>query len=138
MWKIRNATVGDAAALHEIAESTFRETFAPFNTPEDMDLHCSRFFTLEAQARELADPAIETLVVDEPGGGSARFIAFAQLQSGAAPAGINARSPLEIRRFYVRSGFHGTGLAQALMTAAVGRARERGAGNEIELEEIHA
>ncbi len=128
MWKIRKAIGRDAAALHEIAESTFRETFGPFNTREDMDLHCSRFFTREAQARELADPAIETLVVDDPGPGSARLIAYAQLRSGPAPPAIDARSPLEIQRFYVRSGFRGTGLAQALMTAAVERAREHGAG----------
>lgn len=128
MWSVRKATPGDAAALHEIAESTFRETFGPFNTHEDMELHCSRFFTREAQAGDLADPAIETLVADDPAPGSARLIAYAQLRSGPAPGGVDAGSALEIQRFYVRSGFRGTGLAQALMTASVERARERGAG----------
>lgn len=128
MWKIRNAVVRDAAALHEIAESTFRETFGPFNTREDMDLHCSRFFTPEAQARELADPTIETLVADDPAPGTSRLIAYVQLRSGPAPSGADARSPLEIQRFYVRSGLRGTGLAQILMTAAVERARGLGAG----------
>jgi ribosomal protein S18 acetylase RimI-like enzyme len=128
VWKIRKAAGADAAALHDIAETTFRETFGPFNTREDMDLHCSRFFTPEAQARELEDRSIETLVVDDPAPGSSRLIAYAQLRSGPAPSGVDADSPLEIQRFYVRSGFRGTGLAQALMTAAVERARERGAG----------
>jgi len=128
MWTVRSASPKDSRALHEIAESTFRETFGPSNTAEDMELHCSRFFTPEAQARELADPAIETLVVDDPAAESSRLIAYVQLRSGPAPSGVDARSPLEIQRFYVRSGLRGTGLAQVLMTAAVERARERGAG----------
>jgi len=127
VWKVRRAAGADAPALHELAESTFRETFGPFNTREDMELHCSRFFTPEAQARELADPAIETLVVDDPAAGSSRLIAYVQLRSGPAPSEVDAGSPLEIQRFYVRSGFRGTGLAQVLMTAAVAAARERGA-----------
>ena len=128
MWKVRKGVGGDAAALHELAESTFRETFGPFNTHEDMDLHCSRYFTPEAQARELADRAIETLVVDDPAPESSRLIAYVQLRSGSAPPGTDAGTPLEIQRFYVRAGFRGAGLAQALMTAAVENARERGAG----------
>ena len=39
---LRKATLRDAKSLAALAEATFRETFAPFNTPGDMDLHCAR------------------------------------------------------------------------------------------------
>ena len=123
MWKVRRAVAADAVSLHEIAESTFRETFGPFNTAEDMDLHCSRAFTREAQARELDDPAMDTLVVDDPGG--ERFAAYAQIRAGTPPPSVRSESPIELQRFYVRSELHGEGLARILMDSVLSRAREK-------------
>jgi ribosomal protein S18 acetylase RimI-like enzyme len=123
MWTVRSASPEDSRALHEIAESTFRETFGPANTDEDMNLHCSRAFTRETQARELDDPAMDTLVIDDPG--SHRFAAYAQIRDGAPPPSVRSESPIELQRFYVRSEFHGGGLAKILMDAVLSRARER-------------
>src|SRR3954452_3971246 len=122
MWNVRRAAAADVVALHEIAESTFRETFGLANTAEDMDLHCSRAFTREAQARELDNPAMDTLVVDEPG--EERFAAYAQIRTGAAPPSVRSDTPIELQRFYVRSEFHGTDLAKSVMGAVLSRARE--------------
>ena len=123
MWKVRRAVAADAVSLHEIAEATFRETFGPSNTAEDMNLHCSRAFTREAQARELDDPAMDTLVIDDPD--KDRFAAYAQIRSGAPPPPVRSASPIELQRFYVRSELHGAGLAKILMDAVLTRAREK-------------
>ena len=123
MWNVRRAGAEDAASLHEIAESTFRDTFGPANTTEDMDLHCSRVFTREAQARELGDPAMDALVIDDPG--RDRFAAYAQIRAGASPPCVRSENPIELQRFYVRRDFHGAGLAQILMDAVLSRAREK-------------
>ena len=123
MWRVRSAAAADAVSLHEIAESTFRETFGPSNSAENMDLHCSRAFTREAQAQELDDPAMETLVIDHPG--RDRFAAYAQIRSGTPPPSVRSGSPIELQRFYVRSEFHGAGLAKILMEAVLSRAREK-------------
>ena len=126
MWTIREAHPADGDLLSEIAHATFRDTFGPDNTAADMDLHCSRFFTPEAQARELRDPAMITLVV--PGGGDgAPFAAYAQLRRGPAPPCVRATSPIELQRFYVRSALHGSGLAHELMAAVIDRAAREGA-----------
>jgi ribosomal protein S18 acetylase RimI-like enzyme len=124
MWQVRRAAAADAVSLHEIAGSTFRETFGPANSAEDMDLHCSRAFTREAQARELVDPAIDTLVIDDDAN-SDRFAAYAQIRGGTPPPSVRSESPIELQRFYVRSEFHGAGLAKILMDAVLSRAREK-------------
>lgn len=131
-WKIRAAQPSDALALARIAEGTFRETFGPSNTPEDMDLHCARYFTLAAQTAELADPRMDNLVVDpaDPGGeapGAVGFLGYAQVRQGPAPPCVAGAAPIELQRFYVVPGLHGAGLARELMSAVLGAASERGA-----------
>jgi len=129
-WKIRAARPSDAPALARIAEDTFRETFGPSNTAEDMDLHCARYFTLAAQTAELADSRMDNLVVEsadaggEAGGG---FLGYAQVRRGPAPPCVAGAAPIELQRFYVVPGLHGGGLARELMAAVLGAASERGA-----------
>jgi ribosomal protein S18 acetylase RimI-like enzyme len=121
---IRPADAADAAALSELAERTFRDTFAAMNTAEDMDLHCRRSFSPAIQAAEIADPAILTLVADAQG----VLVAFAQLYvRGAPPAGVAMAPAAELRRIYVDAPLHGSGLARRLLDRVVAAAVERGA-----------
>lgn len=55
---IRVARPAAAAALAELAERSFRDTFAADNRPEDMDKHCAESYGLAIQAREIADSAL--------------------------------------------------------------------------------
>lgn len=113
MPSIRRADAHDADALAAFAEATFRATFAAENTATDMDLHCRRRFGPSQQAAEIADPAMVTLVSEHAGA----LVGFAQLRSGEAPACVVAERPVEIQRLYVDAGWHGQGVAQALMAA---------------------
>ncbi|HEY6101414.1 MAG TPA: GNAT family N-acetyltransferase, partial [Anaeromyxobacter sp.] len=126
MWTIREAHPQDGDLLSEIAHTTFRDTFGPDNTAADMDVHCSRFFTPEAQTRELSDPSMRTLVVPGAEAG-APFAAYAQLRRGPAPPCVRAASPIELQRFYVRASLHGSGLARELMSAVIDLAAREGA-----------
>jgi ribosomal protein S18 acetylase RimI-like enzyme len=123
-WTIRSAAKGDAEALSELAERTFRDAFAALNTPEDMDLHCERHFAPSIQAREIVDPATDTLVVEH----DEALVAFAQVRSGGhCQAVVGAGPAIELLRIYVDRRFHGTGLARDLMNAVLARARDAGA-----------
>jgi len=121
---IRHASVADAVALAALAERTFRETFAADNTTADMDAYAAISYSVEHQARELADPDIMTLVAEDE---THTLIAYAHLRAGAAPPCVTGPSPVEVWRFYIDRPYHGRGLAQALMAAAVEQARARGA-----------
>jgi ribosomal protein S18 acetylase RimI-like enzyme len=120
---IRNAEPGDAAALAAFAARTFRETFEPDNTPEDMSLYLAANFGPELQAGELRDPSLLTLLAED----GRRLAGYAQLRDGSPPACVRGPSPIEIRRFYVDRAWQGRGIARALMMAGLEAAIARGA-----------
>ncbi len=108
----RLAGPADAAALAALAERTFRDAFAADNSPADMDAHCAASYSPDIQDRELRDPSIRTLVAETPGHA---LVAYAQLRGDHAPESVTGPSPIELWRFYVDRGYHGRGVAQALM-----------------------
>jgi diamine N-acetyltransferase len=120
---IRPAGVPDAPWLAALAERTFRETYSPHNTPENMERYVAEHFAPALQAAELADPALMTLVAEVAG----QAAGYTQLGHGAAPACVTRAAPLEVIRFYVDRPWHGQGLAQTLMRAAAEHARAAGA-----------
>jgi ribosomal protein S18 acetylase RimI-like enzyme len=115
---IRRAVPSDAAALAEIAERTFRETFAKDNHPDDLNAYLSQAYGESQQRSELEDPQQPALLVEDDG----KLIAYAQLRHQPSEHG-----DLEIWRFYVDSAHHGRGIAQNLMNACFETARQRGA-----------
>ncbi len=120
---VRTARVGDARALAELAERTFRDTFAAMNTPENMRLHCEASYGEAIQAREILDPALATLNCEHAG----EMVGYAQLRRGPAPPQIQAARPAEIQRIYVAREWHGRGVAQMLMAEALRLAESGGA-----------
>jgi ribosomal protein S18 acetylase RimI-like enzyme len=115
---IRRATIDDAAALAEIAERTFRDTFAKDNTPEDLEAYVARAYGETLQRRELENPEGLALLGESEDG---TLIAYTQMRRVRSPHG-----EVEIVRFYVDHKYHGQGLAQQLMQTAVEAAREWG------------
>lgn len=119
---IRTARLQDAAALAELAERTFRDTFEPHNTAENLRLHCARTYGEAIQAAEIADPRRTTIVAD-----AGRTLAgYGQLRWNGT-ACLVATRPAEIQRIYVDRRWHGHGVAQALMAALLAAARDGGA-----------
>jgi ribosomal protein S18 acetylase RimI-like enzyme len=108
----------DAAALAEIAERTFRDTFAKDNTPEDLEAYVASAYGETLQRRELEDPDTLVLLGEAEDG---TLIAYTQMRRVRSPHG-----EVEIARFYVDRTYHGQGLAQQLMNAAVDAARGLG------------
>jgi diamine N-acetyltransferase len=111
MTIIRQATDEDASRLAELAERTFRNTFAYVNRAEDMDLHCRTHYRKEIQAAEIRDPDRTTLMCEVDG----RLVGYAQLRWKNAPSCVAGSTPAEIQRLYVEHAWHGKGVAQALM-----------------------
>lgn len=119
---LRKARHDDAKALAELAERTFRDTFAADNTPKDMDRHCRDRYGEAIQAAEIADPRRLTLLCVD----GARQAGFAQLHWGDAPACVKAAAPGEIQRLYVVADWHGRGVARQLMDACIAAMEARG------------
>jgi ribosomal protein S18 acetylase RimI-like enzyme len=125
---VRRATLADATSLSNLASSTFRETFEGDNTAEDMASYLAESFTPERQAAEIADPrGIVLLAEIESDTGEPALVGYAHLIDGPVPESVTGPAPLELKRLYVSSVWHGRGVAQALMQAAIDSARDRGA-----------
>ena len=126
--RIRPATVTDAERLSRFGAATFRETFADDNSPDDMARYLAEAFSPERQAAEITDPVGTVLLAErhEPHGDTG-LLGYVHLVSGKAPAAVHGPSPLELKRLYVARAFHGLGVAQSLMDAALDAARARGA-----------
>lgn len=123
MCLIRLATAADARVLAELASATFREAFAADFPAHDVELYCAEAFSEGAQAREIADPAMMSLLVEHDG----TAVAYAQLRRGAAPVGVAPLPALQLKRIYVLRQWHGTGLATALLRRVAELARTDGA-----------
>lgn len=111
---IRRAEPADAADLADLAARTFWDTFAADNRPEDMAAHMRQTFGPAQQGAEITDPRICTLLAISEG-----VIGFTQIRTGPPPACVTEERPLEIWRFYVDHRWHGRGVAQRLMQAAL-------------------
>lgn len=122
---VRPAAASDAANLSRLGAATFRETFEGENSPEDMARYLAESFSPEKQAAEIADPASTILVAKQED--TPELVGYVQLISGNTPADIHGPSPLELKRLYVARQWHGQGVAQALMDAAIESAKARGA-----------
>jgi ribosomal protein S18 acetylase RimI-like enzyme len=120
MFSIRRAERTDAPTLSALGERLFRAAFGASNTDEDMELYLRSAFSPIRQARELAGPSTQAWLVEDESGAE---IGYALVRLGAPDAEVDAKNPVEIVRFYVDSGWHGRGVASALMTTCVDQAR---------------
>ena len=121
---IRRATPADAAALAGFTERVFRETFAADNRPADMDAYCAKAFDPARQRAEIESPQVHTLIAE-----CGDVAGCAQVRAGTPPPCVTADRPIELRRFYIDTPWHGRGVAQMLMRAVMEIARADGAGS---------
>jgi ribosomal protein S18 acetylase RimI-like enzyme len=117
----RNAVPADAGALDALFDESFTETFGHLYAAEDLALFLSGF-SREDWARELADPGFAFRVA-EADGTLAGYAKLGPVSLPVTPAGPAA----ELRQFYLRTAWHGAGVAQALMDWVLAEARRRGA-----------
>jgi ribosomal protein S18 acetylase RimI-like enzyme len=119
---IRLAVSDDAAALAALGAKTFQDTYAAFNTAENMALHVAAAFSPERQRAEIEDPNGFVLVAHV-----LELIGYAHVTHEIVPPAVGDVHALEIKRFYVDRAWHGLGVAQRLMTETFKAAAERGA-----------
>lgn len=123
LTSVRQADERDAASLAELAERTFRDTFAHLNRADDIDQHCRNSYGASIQAAEIRDPSRLTLVCHVRDD----LIAYGQLRWGSAPPCVVATRPAEVQRLYVDGPWQGKGVAQALMASLLDTAMAGGA-----------
>src|SRR6059058_782292 len=95
---IRRAVVADASTLAELGASTFTETFAEANTPEDFAAYMSASFGEAIQRAELEDEGTTVFLAERDG----QAVGYIMVREGPAPACVASGEALEIARLYAR------------------------------------
>lgn len=119
---VREATSEDAALIAELSRATFYETFASFNTKENMDLFMNNQFTTEKLVAEVGAPGNTFLLAfceEEP-------VGYVRLCESENPPSLGASRALEIVRIYATASSIGKGVGSAMMDACIRIAQERG------------
>ena len=118
----RDATAADADAVALVARDTFIETFAHMYAMEDLDAFLGdRDRTPAGYVEHLASGSAIRLA--EADGVP---VGLAHICAPTLPFDPGDRRAVELSQLYIRTEWHGRGIAQALMDWAIAEARARG------------
>ena len=119
---IRRADAADAELLAALGATTFEETFAADNSPDDFAAYLAANFTPAQLNIDLADQANRFFIAELVG----REAGYAKLRWGGDPATHEASQPVELSRIYAARQWLGRGVGQALMERCIDEARSGG------------
>ena len=122
-WHVRPATADDADRLALVGAATFLETFAGVLEGQAILDHCARSHSAAAYREYLAAGASAWL--GETADGAP--VGFALLGDADLPGSAADGSDVDLKRIYILSRVHGSGLGKTLMQAAIDEAGRRGA-----------
>ena len=117
----RDATAADLPAIDAVFRQSFCDTFAHLYDPDDLAAFLAKF-TPEAWQEEYDDPRY-AFHVAEAGG---KVVGYVKIGPLTLPVERDAPA-IELRQIYILSGYHGVGIAHALMDWALAQAKQRGA-----------
>lgn len=123
MLRLREATLADALRLQELSRTTFVETFAAFNSPEDLQSYLDERLSLEQIHIELQCPESKFALMAS---GSTLW-AYAKINWGLAQTEDRGLRAVELERLYVLDSAKGQGLGGQLMEWATDQARRMNA-----------
>lgn len=112
--KIKKCTASDFDTLRELSIQTFYETFAPLNTPQNMDTYLETAFHVDRLRKALNDPHSEFYFLYR----NDQLAGYLKLNEAPSQTEINDLDSLEIERIYIASDFQGMGLGRYLMAHA--------------------
>lgn len=119
---LRQCTVQDFETLRLLSIRTYFETFAPYNTKENMDAYLKKAFQKEKLYSELAEPHSSFYFLYDRG----NLAGYIKVNEAPAQTDLNDSASLELERIYVDRPFQGKGLGMCLMRKALSLAAQAG------------
>jgi hypothetical protein len=120
--KIRKVRTDELEELIHVSRSTFSESFATFNTEEDMAQYLAEAFSPEQLGSELSNPESDFYFSELDG----TIVGYMKTNTGSAQSDDRFPDALQLERIYVLATHQGKGIGQILMDEAIGMAREGG------------
>ena len=120
MITIRKADVSDAALIADLSRSTFADTFAEFNTEENMQIFMDEQFTHAALMKEVTGFGNIFLLAFEDD----CPVGYARVRINNNPPALRGKQSIEIARLYAVKESIGKGVGKRLMTACLELGRQ--------------
>lgn len=120
--QLRLAGPQDVAMLADLGAKTFFESFAVYNTPEDMESYLRMSFSEQKQAEELSTPDSIFIIAESEG----KPVGYARLLGGSTETCITGARPIELVRIYVLQEWKGRKVGSLLMQKCLEEARGGG------------
>lgn len=120
--KIRKVRTEELEELILISRSTFSESFAAYNTEEDMAQYLAEAFSPEQLGSELSNPESDFYFSELDG----TVVGYMKTNTGSSQSDDRFPDALQLERIYVLATHQGKGIGQTLMDEAIGMAREAG------------
>lgn len=122
---MREASPADAGLISKLAAETFFETYAWYNTPENMRAYTEKHFSPQQTENELKEPFTRFFLCYHAG----EAIGYAKLRAVEQPPGLEGKRHIEMERIYVKLAYQKKKAGHALMRTCVEYAR----GNNYEI-----
>lgn len=118
---IREATPKDARLIADISHQTFYETFAAYNSREDMDKFLNQQFTKGKLIMEVGAKENTFLLAYDDN----EIAGYVKLRDERVPQSLGTVSAIEVARLYAVSGKIGKGVGSFLMESCINIAKQR-------------
>jgi ribosomal protein S18 acetylase RimI-like enzyme len=122
-WRLRPALATDAEALSLLAGATLLEAFHAVIPGADLVIHAKSQSSPEHFAEWIGSPGNSVLLAEHAD--TAAPLGYSVVTAPKFPIETDG-GDTELRRLYVLSGWHGSGIGQALMDSVIAGARARG------------
>jgi ribosomal protein S18 acetylase RimI-like enzyme len=122
MIKLKRCTPNDLPTLQALAEKTFRESFAIYNTPENMEYYVSHSLSMEKLKEELLHPESDFYFAIAEGAP----VGYLKLNRGAAMTDPQGEEAMELERIYLLAAHQGQGVGGILLQKAMDLAAAAG------------
>ncbi|MDR7693348.1 GNAT family N-acetyltransferase [Riemerella anatipestifer] len=119
---IKKVKTNEIELLQEVSKTTFYETFAVDNTPDNMRKYLDEAFSVKCLREELLDEFSEFYFARVDG----VLAGYLKLNFGASQTELKDSNAIEIERIYVLKAFQGKRVGQALYEHTLQLARDRG------------
>lgn len=121
--EVEKAELTEVEQLQIISKQTFFESFADWNTKENMQMYLDEGFTIDKLNIELANPNSEFYFAKL----NNKIIGYLKINFGQAQTDLKDNNALEIERIYVFKEFHGKQVGQILYETALNIAKQTNA-----------
>ncbi|MGZ5221341.1 MAG: N-acetyltransferase family protein [Chitinophagaceae bacterium] len=119
MVTVRIATKKNAELIADMSRQTFYDTFASYNTKEDIDKFMNEQFTRESLIREVgAENNIFLLAYDQE-----QPVGYARIRENNNPPSLGTSNAIELARIYATAQSIGKGIGKVLMQKCIGIAK---------------